>query len=40
VDRKVDLSDPDWILRVDVVGNTTAISLLKPDEFFSFGLRA
>lgn len=35
IDRKVDLSNPDKIIWVDVVGNQTVISLLKPDEIFS-----
>jgi tRNA acetyltransferase TAN1 len=33
--RKVNLGDPDQILRIDVLGKRTAISLLKPDEIFS-----
>jgi tRNA acetyltransferase TAN1 len=35
IDRRVDLRAPDWILRVDMLGPLTAISLLKPDETFS-----
>ena len=35
IDRKVNLSHPDKIVWVDVIGNETAISLLKPDEIFS-----
>ena len=35
IDRKVNLSHPDKIIWVDVIGNETAISLLKPDEIFS-----
>jgi tRNA acetyltransferase TAN1 len=35
IDRKVDLSHPDKIVWVDVVGNETAVSVLKPDEIFS-----
>jgi tRNA(Ser,Leu) C12 N-acetylase TAN1 len=38
IDRKVDLSKPDLILWVDIVGNRTAVSLLKPDEIFSIRL--
>jgi tRNA(Ser,Leu) C12 N-acetylase TAN1 len=38
IDRKVDLSHPDWIVCVDVVGRQTAISLLKPQDIFSLGL--
>lgn len=40
IDRKVDLRNPDWIVWVDVVGNETAISLLKPGDIFSLGLPA
>jgi tRNA acetyltransferase TAN1 len=35
INRKANLSNPDKLLRVDVVGERTAISLLKPDEIFS-----
>ncbi len=35
IDRKVDLREPDRIVRIDVLGPRTAISLLKPDEVFS-----
>jgi len=35
IDRKVNLSHPDKIIWVDVIGNETAVSLLKPDEIFS-----
>lgn len=35
IDRKVDLSHPDKIVWVDVIGNETAVSVLKPDEVFS-----
>ena len=38
IDQKVDLSQPDFLLWVDVIGNRTAVSLLKPDEIFSIGL--
>ena len=38
VDRQVDLRNPDRIVRVDVVGPRTAISLLEPDEIFSIRL--
>jgi tRNA acetyltransferase TAN1 len=38
IDSKVDLRHPDWIVWVDVVGNETAISLLKPEDIFSLGL--
>ncbi|WP_455206920.1 hypothetical protein [Kaarinaea lacus] len=35
IDRKVNLSHPDKIVWVDVIGNKTAVSVLKPDEIFS-----
>ena len=38
IDRKVDLANPDWWLRVDILGDRTAIALLKPDEIFSLAL--
>jgi tRNA acetyltransferase TAN1 len=38
IDAKVDLSNPDWILWVDVIGRRTAISLLRPQVIFSLGL--
>jgi tRNA acetyltransferase TAN1 len=38
INQRVDLSHPDWIVWVDVVGRQTAISLLRPGEIFSLGL--
>jgi tRNA(Ser,Leu) C12 N-acetylase TAN1 len=38
IDRKVDLSHPDWIVWVDVLDGETAISLLKPQDIFSIGV--
>ena len=35
VDREVDLSCPDKILRIDILGKETAVTILKPDEIFS-----
>lgn len=35
INRKVNLSSPDKLIRVDVLGERTAISLLKPGETFS-----
>ncbi len=35
IDRKVNLSNPDKLVRVDVLGDKTAISLLRPGETFS-----
>ncbi len=37
IHRTVDLTNPDWIVRVDVLGQQTAVSLLRPDEVFSIG---
>jgi tRNA acetyltransferase TAN1 len=37
IDLKVDLSHPEWIVWVDVVGRQTAISLLKQQDIFSLG---
>jgi tRNA(Ser,Leu) C12 N-acetylase TAN1 len=38
IDRKVDLENPDLVVRIDVLGEKTAISLLESDEIFSLGL--
>lgn len=38
IDLKVDLTHPDWIIWVDVIGGETAISLLKPQDIFSIGV--
>ena len=35
IDRKVDLSNPDKIVWVDVIGRQTAISVLTPGDIFS-----
>jgi tRNA acetyltransferase TAN1 len=35
IDRKVDLTHPDKIVWVDVIGRETAISILTPEEIFS-----
>lgn len=35
VDRKVNLARPDKLVRVDILGSRTALSLLRPDEIFS-----
>jgi tRNA(Ser,Leu) C12 N-acetylase TAN1 len=37
IDRTVNLDRPDWLVRVDVLGPRTAISLLRPGEVFSIG---
>lgn len=38
IDRKVDLRHPDWWLRIDILGDRTALALLRPDELFSLEL--
>ena len=35
IDRKVNLDHPDKIVRVDIIGDRTAISVLRPGEIFS-----
>ncbi len=35
IERKVNLKNPDKIVRIDVVGEKAAVSLLKPGEIFS-----
>jgi tRNA acetyltransferase TAN1 len=35
IDRKVNLSHPDKIVWIDVLGDRTAISVLKPEDIFS-----
>ena len=35
IDRKVNLRAPDKLVRVDILGNRVAVSLLRPGEIFS-----
>jgi tRNA acetyltransferase TAN1 len=35
IDRKVDLDHPDNLVRIDVLGDRTAISVLRPGDVFS-----
>lgn len=35
IDRKVDLTSPDKIVWIDVIGLNTAVSVLRPDDIFS-----
>jgi len=35
IDEKVDLKNPDKILRVDIIGNYAGVSVLAPKEMFS-----
>ena len=39
IDRKVDLENPDKIVNIEIVGNWTGISILKPGDIFSIGKR-
>jgi tRNA acetyltransferase TAN1 len=33
--NKVSLKEPDWIILIEIVGNFTGISVLRPDQVFS-----
>ncbi len=35
IDEKVDLGNPDKILRVEIIGKNAGLSVLKPGEIFS-----
>lgn len=35
IDRKVDLENPDKILRIDIIGKYAGVSLLRPKDVFS-----
>ena len=35
IDEKVDLKNPDKILRIDIIGNYAGVSVLAPQEIFS-----
>lgn len=35
IDRRVALAHPDHLVRIDVLGGKTAVSVLRPDELFS-----
>lgn len=35
IDEKVDLKNPDKILRIDIIGKYAGISILKPNDIFS-----
>ena len=37
VQRRVNLNQPDWLVRVDILGPETAIAFLKSNEIFSPG---
>ncbi|MEM3032035.1 MAG: THUMP domain-containing protein, partial [Nitrososphaerota archaeon] len=34
VDRRVDLENPDWIILIEVIGSTTGVSVLRPNQLF------
>jgi tRNA acetyltransferase TAN1 len=35
IDRSVDLEEPDWILLVEIMGDITGISVIKPNEMLN-----
>lgn len=35
IDRKVNLSNPDWIILVEVIKNVAGLSIIKPQNIFS-----
>jgi tRNA acetyltransferase TAN1 len=35
IDEKVDLRNPQNIVRIEILGNAAAVSVVKPDEVFS-----
>lgn len=35
IDRNVNLENPDWIILVEIVGDLTGISILRPSDIFS-----
>ncbi|HUG96540.1 MAG TPA: THUMP domain-containing protein [Nitrososphaera sp.] len=35
IESKVDLENPGWIVLVEVVGNQTGVSVIRPDQVFS-----
>jgi tRNA(Ser,Leu) C12 N-acetylase TAN1 len=35
IDEKVDLRNPDKIVRIEILGNAAAVSVLKPEDVFS-----
>lgn len=37
-DRKVDLVNPNWIILVEVLGKLTGISVIRPNQIFSFAI--
>ena len=38
IDRKVDLENPDKIVRIDIIGKYAGLALLKPQDIFSMSL--
>jgi tRNA acetyltransferase TAN1 len=35
IERKVDLSNPDWIVLVEIIQNVAGLSVIKPHQVFS-----
>lgn len=35
IERKVNLSSPDWVVLIEIVGKETGISVIRPDAIFS-----
>jgi tRNA(Ser,Leu) C12 N-acetylase TAN1 len=35
IDEKVDLRNPDKIVRIEILGNSAAVSVIKPEDVFS-----
>ena len=35
IDRKVDLENPDKIIQIEIIGNTTGISIITPEQILS-----
>jgi tRNA acetyltransferase TAN1 len=35
IDNKVDLENPDWIIRVEIIGKLVGVSVLRPYQIFS-----
>jgi tRNA acetyltransferase TAN1 len=40
IDEKVDLKNPDKIVRIEIIGNNAGISVIRPNEIFSIRLAA
>ena len=40
IDEKVDLKNPDKIVRIEIIGNNAGMSVIRPNEIFSITLAA